>query len=166
MEAAASRPRGFAWRTVWLYFAIYPMASTAGLAAYVVWNELTADRKGLGVEFGLFMALIFSVATSLIPALVAGLLAAAFHRADEPPWRSALIGVGVGVLAAEFFPLLAIATLGTEAVSAGMDSPNGAQGLLLLSLCAGVLAGLCSGLAQRWRREPRAASLEVIKVLR
>jgi hypothetical protein len=157
VEAVAARPPRFEWRTVWLYFAVYPLASTAGLAVFFVWSEAMNDGPSLGLEFSLFMAVFTGVLASLVPAFVAGLLAAVFHRPGEPPWRSAIIGVGAGVLAAEFFPLLAMATMGAERVDAMMDSENGSRGLLISSLCAGVFAGLCFGLAQAWRVKPKAA---------
>ena len=157
MEVVAARPPRFEWRTVWLYFAVYPLASTAGLAVFFVWSEAMNDGPSLGLGFSLFMTVITGVMSSLVPAFVAGLLAAAFHRPGEPPWRSAIIGVGAGVLAAEIFPLLAMAAMGAERVDAMMDSENGSRGLLIWSLCAGAFAGLCSGLAQARRVKPKAA---------
>lgn len=156
METVAARLPRFEWRTVWLYFAVYPLASTAGLAAFSVWSEIMNDGPSPGLAFSLFMAVITAVMSSLIPAFVAGLLAAALHRSGEPPWRSAIIGVGAGVLAAEAFPLLAMATMGAERVDAMMDSENGSRGLLIWSLCAGAFAGLCSGLTQAWRGKSKA----------
>jgi hypothetical protein len=127
-----------------------------GTFVFVAVAVAVSDQRSPGLlAFGLVMALIYGGLSSLLPAFIADLLAAALHRTGEPPWRSALVGVSAGALAAEIFPLLAVTTLGFDRVDAAMDSSQGSKGLLLLSLCAGLLAGLCSGLTQWWETGSR-----------
>ena len=153
MDAAVARPWRFDWGTVWRYFVAYPVAALAGLITYVAWSELTAP-KDPGLAFTLVAASIFGIGSSLLPALLAGLIGAGLHRDGEPLWRSAAIGAGAGVLASELFPLLALAVIGVNGVDAMMDSPNASPALLLWSLCAGAFGGLCSGVFQRRAAKP------------
>jgi hypothetical protein len=124
------------------------LVSTAVVVIASLWSVSMTNTAALGL-FGVVMGLIFGVATSILPAFMAGLIGAGLHRDGEPLWRSAVVGAGAGVVAGGFFPLLLLVTLGADHVDAMVDSDGGHRVLLWGSLSIGAFAGLCSGVVQR-----------------
>jgi hypothetical protein len=130
------------------------LVSTAVVVIASLWSVLMTNTAGLGL-LGVAMGLMFGVATSILPAFMAGLIGAGLHRDGEPLWRSAVVGAGAGIVAGGFFPLLLLLTLGADRVDAMVDSEGGHRALLWCSLAIGAFAGLCSGVAQK--RQPTPA---------